>query len=361
MDEKVFTLIMAGGRGSRFWPLSREHYPKQFLRLDGGKSLLERTYERAATLTDDLPPFVSAGADQKELVMAGCGVNIKDDQVILEPVAKNTAAAIYLSALKIKKKAGNGILVVFPADHYIGDAEAFSATIAKGVEVAKATKGLVLVGIKPRYPATGYGYVERGKREVLSEEGLFAYTVRRFVEKPHRERARRYLKKGTYFWNSGIAIFPLDALFAAYDENLPQMKEKLWPLMDLVEEDEEESFLEAAFRDIEAVSFDVGILEKAKNRYLVEANFPWDDVGSYNSLSSLIPLDGEHNIIRGEVALADVRNSVVIGDLDLIAVIGLRDMAVIADQGVLLICPRKRVEEVKGMVEQLKGEYDNYL
>lgn len=361
MDEKVFALIMAGGRGSRFWPLSREQYPKQFLRLDGGKSLLERTYERASFFTKEIPPFISAGCDQKELVLANCGCPIEGKQIILEPVAKNTAAAIYLSALKIKKAAGDGILVVFPADHYVGDNDAFRETIERGIAVAQITGGLVLIGIRPRFPATGYGYVERGKRETFNEEGLYAYSVRRFVEKPHREKARRYLKKGTYFWNSGIAIFRLDSLLQAFDTHMPQLKEKLWPLVNLIEADEEANFLEAAFQDIEPVSFDIGVLEKAKNRFIVEAAFPWDDVGSYNSLASLIPIDGENNITRGETALRDVKDSVVIGDMDLMAVIGVRDMVVIADQGVLLVCPKKRVEEVKAMVSQLTGKYDKFL
>lgn len=360
MEEKVTALIMAGGKGSRFWPLSREHRPKQFLHLDGGASLLERAYERACAVTGENTPYIAVAAEQTGLTMETLSGKITPQQIITEPAAKNTAAAVYWSALCLQAAGCTGTVAVFPADHQIENEKGFLDTIRLAAKVSEENQALSVIGIRPRYPATGFGYVERGKRESLAD-GREYFRVRRFVEKPHREKARRYLKKGTYFWNSGILVFLLEEIFNVYDQFLPEFKEIFADAAAKIGTDKVTAAAEAAFHKVTPVSFDVGILEKAKNTCLIEADFDWDDVGSYNSLNSLIEPDTDRNIKRGNIVLKDVRNSVIIGDNRLIAVIGLRDIVIVEERGVLLVCPRMKVEEIKDIVDKLSDENEDYL
>ncbi|MEG1496260.1 MAG: sugar phosphate nucleotidyltransferase [Clostridiales bacterium] len=359
MAKKVIPLILAGGKGARFWPLSRDKYPKQFLKINGKECLLEKTYKRAKLLGAKTPPYIVAPKEQLPLVMAHCGSDIKANQVITEPIAKNTAAAIYWSCLKIHKAEGDCILTVFPADHEISDHEKFLETISTAVSVADKTRSIVVIGVKPRYIATGFGYVERGKK--IEEGDLRYYKVRRFVEKPHREKARRYLKKGTYDWNSGIFIIPLPEILNLFELHLPELTKAFNTVKIAIDTENEEKLLSEAFEKVESISFDVGILEKTKEISLVETTFPWDDVGTYNSLNSILDDDDDNNITSGNIILQDTHNSVIIGDNDLISVIGVRDLVIVQDHGVLLICPRKRVEEIKTMVESLTDKNKQFL
>ncbi len=358
MSKKVVPLILAGGKGSRFWPLSRDKCPKQFLSIGNG-CLLERTYKRVKYLGGGIAPYIVAAAEQKDLVLRHCGEKIEESHVITEPIPKNTAAAIYWSALKIHKELGDVTLAVFPSDHEIDDADKFHDTMSAAAGVCEKTLSPVVIGVKPRYIATGFGYVERGKS--FYEDDLRYYKVRRFVEKPHREKARRYLKKGTYYWNSGIFILPLPEFFSVYDTYLPEFKEIFTDAAEAIGTADEADLLAKAFNQVGNISFDIGILEKTRDIYLVETAFSWDDVGTYNSLGAIIPPDDNGNIKSGNTVLREVKNSVVIGGSNLIAVIGVRDLTVIEDNGVVLVCPRKRVEEIKEIVTSLEGDNKKYL
>ena len=353
MVEKVIPLIIAGGKGSRFWPLSREDCPKQFLSIDGGDSLLKRAFLRAQTIAVNAVPYIIAGEDQREQVCAALSGEEGNYQFIGEPFGHNTAIAVFWACKCLKEKEERGIIAVLPSDHQIPDQEGFADTLKKAVAVADLKQSLVVIGVTPHYPATGYGYVERGRKEYLENETY--YHVHRFVEKPHREKARRYLKKGTYHWNCGMSVFPLTTIFDIFDRHLPSFGQKF---TDIGLYDQEG--LAKAYRESENVSFDVGILEKEKETYLVEAEFRWDDVGSYNSLGSLIRPDEQLNILKGNHILKDVRNSVILTDNRLCAVVGMKDVVIAEDRGVLLICPRRRVEEIKEIVAALKEENQKY-
>ncbi|MEE0776428.1 MAG: sugar phosphate nucleotidyltransferase [Bacillota bacterium] len=358
MEKKLISLIMAGGKGARFWPLSRENCPKQFLNIGGKDSLLARTYRRAGLVSQTVPPYIAAGEDQVPLVLCHCGTEISRDQIVTEPLPRNTAAAIYWSCFKIAQRHDDGIIAVFPADHQIGDDDLFVETIDRAAAAALHSGGVVVIGIRPKYIATGYGYVERGKK--VEEDGLSYYKVRRFVEKPHREKARRYLKKGTYNWNSGIFVFSLKRIFEIYQEYLPEFVKAFSPMIDAINTDDEQETLRHIFTELPSISFDVGILEKCKNIAMVETHFSWDDVGSYNSLGALLDDDENANIKSGNIIARDVKNSVIIADNHLVTVLGLRDVVVVEDHGVLLICPRKRVEEIKDLVSSLDGNNLDY-
>jgi mannose-1-phosphate guanylyltransferase len=353
MAEKVIPLIVAGGKGSRFWPLSRGNCPKQFLSIDGGDSLLKRSFLRAQTIAVNAVPYIIAGEDQRELVLSALDGEEGSYQFIGEPFGNNTAAAVYWACKCLKEKEEDGIVAVLPSDHQIPDQEGFSRTLQKAIAVADLKQSIVVIGIMPHYPATGYGYVERGRKEYLEHDSF--YHVHRFVEKPHREKARRYLKKGTYHWNSGMSVFPLKAIFDIFDRHLSSFGEKF---SDVGVYDREGVY--KVYTELENISFDVGILEKEKEIYLVEADFRWDDVGSFNSLGSLITPDEQLNIIKGNPVLKDVRGSVILTDNRLCAVIGMKDVVIVEDNGVLLICPRRRVEEIKEIVASLKDANEQY-
>ena len=354
MAEKVIPLIIAGGKGSRFWPLSRENYPKQFLSLDGGDSLLKRAFLRGQRVAVNAVPYIIAGEDQRELVYAALAENEGAYQFIGEPCAKNTAAAVYWASSRIRALEGDGIIVLLPSDHQIPDEEAFAKTIVKAVAVSEAKRSITVIGVTPHYPATGYGYAERGRKEYLDHDAAF-YRVRRFVEKPHREKARRYLKKGTYDWNSGISVFPLPEIFEIFQRHLPGLGQRFNEISIY-----DEIMVREVYTEAESISFDNGILEKEKEIYLVEADFHWDDVGSYNSISALMNPDERGNILRGNHVLKDVHGSVILTDNQLTAVCGVRDIVVVEDHGVLLICPRRRVEEVRELVASLQEENQRY-
>lgn len=350
MAEKVIPLIIAGGKGSRFWPLSREQKPKQFLALDGSVTLLERTFIRAEAIAVNAVPYIIAGADQYEQVMAVLPKTEGVYHFISEPEGKNTAAAVYWASCCIREAEGDGIIVVLPADHFIDDLSAFVSSAASAVKAAEVKNTIVLMGISPKYPATGYGYIERGKKERVSD--CRCCKVRRFVEKPHRKKAKRYLKEGTYLWNSGISVFPLSVIFSIYQKCLGNMTEAF----DRLSIDKAVT-LQDVYHSLEGISFDYGILERYSNLYVVPADFKWDDVGSYSHLGALIPPDKEGNICKGNCALRDTSDAVVLTDNLFTAVIGLKDVVIAENQGVLLVCHRSKTEEIRHLVDSLPDDH----
>ena len=349
MAEKVIPLIIAGGKGSRFWPLSREQKPKQFLALDGSVSLLERTFARAEAIAVNCVPYIIAGVDQYEQVEAVLPKEEGNYHFIGEPEGKNTAAAVYWASCCIRDAEGDGIVVVLPADHYIEDLPSFVSAVNGAVAVVEAKNTIVLLGITPKYPATGYGYIQRGKKERVA--AFHCCKVRRFVEKPRRKRARRYLKEGNYLWNSGISVFPLSGIFSVYRKYLGDLTgafDRL-SMMDSVT-------LQDVYSSLESISFDYGILERCGNLFVVPAEFSWDDVGSYSHLNALIPPDEKGNVRKGNCILKDTSDTVVLTDNRLTAVIGLKDVVIAEDHGVLLVCHRSRTEEIRSIVDALEGE-----
>ena len=349
MAEKVIPLIIAGGKGSRFWPLSREQKPKQFLALDGSVTLLRRTFARAEAIAVNAVPYIVAGADQYEQVRDALDDKEGQCRFIGEPEGRNTAAAVYLASLCIREREGEGIVVVLPADHFIDDTDAFVASIRQAAAIAEMKNTIVLLGITPKYPAEGYGYIERGKTEHFA--AYRCCKVRRFVEKPRRKRAKRFLKEGNYMWNSGIFVFPLSAIFQIYRRCLADMTAAFSYCGA-----EDPDSLREIYPSLESISFDRGILERCGGLYVVSASFGWDDVGSYSHLNALIPPDEKGNVCMGNCELRDTADSVILTDNRLTAVIGLKDVVIAENRGVLLVCHRSRVEEIRQLVDSLEGE-----
>lgn len=354
MKRKVIPLILAGGKGSRFWPLSRENCPKQFLRFDGEETLLEKTLCRGKTIAENAVPYILAGADQYDLTVASLKEQEGRDYHFLgEPCRKNTAAAIWYGCRSIMEREGDAVFVILPADHAVTPPERFAADIAAGVALAEETDAFVLFGAKPRYAATGFGYAEVGHRRCY--RGHRCYRVRRFTEKPDKKRAKAYLEKGGYYWNTGIFVFTAAAFDRSYEKHLPQIA----ALAELLADGAEEAVAEA-YGALEEISFDKGILEQEEHILLKKASFLWDDVGSYPGLSGLLPADERGNLCRGRVLAKDTANSVILTDNPLTVVLGVKNLIVAEDHGVLLVCPRERAEDIAGIPSLLKEGNEVY-
>jgi len=368
----TFVVILAGGAGTRFWPLSREKMPKQFLSLIGEESLLQQTVSRVRGLTPPERMIVVTSKSQVEETLRQLAPNPrgKDHQlcpVIIEPRALNTAPAIGLAAVFVRRVDPDGVMVVLPSDHYIRDQEKFSRDIENAIRIAQEGH-LVTLGIPPSRPETGFGYIEfdastpgkNGYRPVLS-----------FQEKPNLKTAQGYLSKGNYLWNSGMFVWKAAAILTEIGRHLPGLARGLarveqvindvggttYPnATDLLETREMNQAIEEIYQEIEPISIDYGVMEKSRNVVVVPASFDWSDVGSFSVLFDLLPQDGQGNIISGRVFDLESENSLIRGDRRLLATLGLRDMIVVDTEDALLVCSRDRAQEVRRIVEQIKDK-----
>lgn len=352
MKEKVIPVILAGGNGSRLWPISRKNHPKQFFNPDGNGSLLIRTLERAKAVAVNALPLIVISAQNAEETEKHLEAEKGNYELLKEPFPAGTAAAVAYAAVFLQKREESGILVMMPADHCIPDLKQFCNDIRNAVYVSKAKTAITVLGIKPRYPATGFGYAEEEKPEKLND--IVFCRVKRFVEKPRREKARRYIKKGTYLWNSGITVCPLTVVAEALSRNFSDYEKML-----RVAEGDWDG-LTQIYRETENISFDCSVLEKEKEIYILRAGFPWHDMGTFQSLAAVIPPDSAGNVRKGNTILKDVNSSVIVSDTALTAVIGVRDMVVVNIDGIVLVCPRRKGEEVRDIVAALSDGNEKY-
>jgi len=340
----LFGVILAGGAGTRFWPLSRAQYPKQVLRLLGSDSLLQATCMR---LLPRIPPerlAVVTAASQAEVIRLDLHRQGLDGiRLWLEPEGKNTAPAVALAAVLMGEAAGAEIMAVFPADHYIRDTAAFHQALDLGAQLAQAGF-LVTFGITPTRPDTGYGYLQAG--EALAGGGFRALA---FTEKPELPRARAFLAEGGYYWNSGIFLFRRDVLLTALARHLPEVHRELTG----VSQDTPPEALAATYRRLPSISLDHGVMERAEHVAVVPVAMGWSDVGTWSALHDLCPADPQGNVILGRALDLGSRDSLIFSQDRLVATIGLRHMIVVDTADATLVCPRDRVQEVKDLVAEL--------
>lgn len=355
-SENLVAVIIAGGVGSRFWPLSTSETPKQFLSLFGEESMLQATYRRISTLVPPQRTLVLTGGRFVRLVHEHLPV-IPRENIIGEPMRRDTAAAISLAAGLCRCRFGNPVMAVMPADHIIEPVGAFQRTILSAVRGAVASGALYTFGIKPDHPATGYGYLELGEK-VLDDNGLAHYRLARFKEKPDYETARSYLEKGTFLWNSGIFVWTVDAISAEIERHLPlhyrHFKELALhdgtPLWDVE--------TRRVFQSVPSVSIDYGVMEKAADTRVLAAPFSWSDVGGWLALEAFLAKDSNDNATRGHVHTLDARGNLIYAeDADeIVALVGVEDLIVVRAGRRTLIAARRRAEEVKTLVEALRKE-----
>lgn len=344
-----YAVVLAGGIGSRFWPLSRETTPKQLLKVVGDESLLKSTIRRLHPL---IPPervmiVTNAGqADAIRLHLSGGDGSMPSPGYVIEPSGRNTAPAIALAALRLYDKDPEAIMAVLPADHIVGGGKKFASALKAGL-LAASEGHLVTFGIKPTKPETGYGYIKAGAKPFKKTGGFGCRKVERFVEKPDIKRAKKYLKDGGYFWNSGIFVWKASRI-------LEEMKTHLPALYNALEGAKDADGLSDAYKKIEGISIDHGILEKAKDVVVIPVDFPWSDVGSWNSFAEIFATDKNGNLIKGRVVDMGSRDSIIIGCDRAIATIGLQGMIIVDTPDATLVCPKERAQEVKDMVGALK-------
>ena len=358
--QNLYTLIMAGGSGTRFWPRSKTKKPKQYLNIFGDSSLLQDTIDRFATFTSHHKIYVVSSAAQAEVLEAQTPMLPKEN-LIYEPVGKNTLPCIGLAAMYAELEDPDGIMVVSPSDHLITNNELFKDTVLAAAKIAHERNGIVTIGITPTYPATGYGYVKTAE-DITGTEKIRQFKVERFVEKPNEQTASEYLESGGFYWNSGLFIFKISVFLEAVQQFAPELYVDLRKIQADLGKPGYPQTLDTIYRAVQSISVDYGIMEHADNIYLVEGNFDWNDLGSWESVYLTDKKDENGNAGSGETLLIDTKNSYVHAGNSLVAVVGLDDVIVVQDGDTILVCKRDKAEDVKKIVDQLKaGEKDQYL
>lgn len=343
-------LIMAGGRGTRFWPRSRKSLPKQFLSLTGdGKTMIQLTVERLLPIVRMEDIYISTNQDYKDLVKEQLPL-LPEENILCEPVGRNTAPCIGLGAAHISRKYEDAVMIVLPSDHQIKMPDVFRETLQNASEVAEAGDHLVTIGITPNYPETGYGYIKYIPDEKLGE----ANEVDRFVEKPDLETAKKYLASGEYLWNAGQFIWKVSTILKETEKYLPDTYGKLMKIRDAIGTDAYEETLNREFTAMESVSVDYGILEKAESIYVLPGNFGWDDVGSWLAVERLQASDSDHNVISGDVVAVNTKNCIIQGENKLIAAVGLDNIVVVDTPDAILIAEKEHAGEIKTVMARLE-------
>lgn len=347
---KRTALIMAGGKGERFWPRSRVSLPKQFLSLtDDGKTMIQLTVERISPLVNIEDVYIATNKNYKELVKQQLP-GIPEENILCEPVGRNTAPCIGLGAAHVAKKYDDATMIVLASDHLIKNNEIFTETFTQACEVAEKGENLVTIGITPNYPETGYGYI---KYDQNTKEGS-AYAVEKFVEKPVLEVAKEYLADGHYLWNSGMFVWKVSTILNNFKKLLPESYAALMKIKESVGTADEEAVLNKEFMNLEAESVDYAIMEKADNIYIIPGNFGWDDIGSWLAVGRIKKTDDDNNVVNGSVVTVNTKNCVIEGADKLIATVGLRDMVVVDTKDATLISTKENAGEIKKVLAKLR-------
>ncbi len=349
---KITAVIMAGGRGERFWPKSRGHYPKQFLSLtQDGETMIQKTVKRLLPLVELADIFVVTNIHYAELVQQQLP-GLPKENILLEPCARNTAPCIGLAAAVIRHRYGEAMMLVLPSDHLIRYEEMYVDTLRQAVAVAEQEKNLVTIGITPTYPETGYGYICFERDAKLAMPGV--YRVERFVEKPDLETAKEYLSSHRYLWNSGMFVWKASSILANLEQLMPDIYAGLLRIETAVDTPDYETVLETEYQAFRSESIDFGVMEKASEIYTLPGSFGWDDVGSWLAVERINPTNEYGNYIEGDVITIGTERSTICGGKRLIAAVGVEDLIVVDTDDAILICAKNSTQDVKKVIENLK-------
>lgn len=352
MSNHFYALIMAGGVGSRLWPLSRQKSPKQVLPLLGEHSMFAMAVERLNPLLTPEDVFVVVGEEQVGLLKAE-GTGVPDRNFVIEPAGRGTAPAIALSAIALRRRDPEAIMAVLTADHFIGDAEGFREVLKAAGQVA-AQDRLVTLGITPSFPSTGYGYVERG-RFLTNANGFTAYQVVAFREKPDLVTAKHFVTSGRHSWNSGMFVWKASRFLDELSRTMPEFYAQLMTIEAALDTPDYDRMLRDVWQTVKTQTVDYGVMEQARDVAVIPAEFGWNDVGSWATLLEILDNDEYGNVIRrAEHVGVDTSNTLVFGRDRLVATIGLHDMIVIDTGDAVLVCPKDRAQDVKKIVDALK-------
>lgn len=358
----MYIVILAGGSGTRFWPLSRTSRPKQLISITGGSTMLQRTVERVLPLKPKRILVITNERQAEETSRQLAGFRSVPVDVVAEPAARNTAPAIALAASIVAAHDPSGIMVVLPADHFIRNEDALRDSLSAAIHCAR-NGFLVTLGIVPTHPETGFGYIEAD----MEMRGTGPFPVRRFVEKPPLDKALEYLELGNYFWNSGMFVWRADSILHEIERYLPQLYQELgaitfggdiWELADLA------SPIASLYERVESVSIDYGVMEKSQRVQVIPAEMGWSDVGSWSALPEVVAPDQLGMVtvnVREQVSI-DSSDCLIYGDNKVVATVGVKNLVVVATPDAIMVCDRERTQDVKKVVEELaRRGFDTFL
>ena len=342
-----YAVVMAGGAGLRLWPLSRQSKPKQFISVDGDECMLVQTVRRLCGTVAPDNCYIITNENLLDITQETLAGLIQPSNIITEPMRKNTAACIAYATMAISEKCGRGVFCFVPADGYVKETDSYKEAILHAFEAAERTAELVVIGIVPAYPATGYGYMRVDKNAENEVSKVYEFT-----EKPDAETAKNMIESGEYLWNGGILLGLADVIIKNVETHLPgHFKPLVDATLHLNEQDYPKRIREA-YSQLNDISFDYGVLEKSQGIYAVKGHFDWDDIGSLDALSRTLKQDENGNAVCGKHFGIDTDNNVIYSEGILITTIGMNHMIVAATNDALIVCPRDRAQEIKPFVEQ---------
>jgi mannose-1-phosphate guanylyltransferase len=361
MNEHRYAVIMAGGRGERFWPLSTSKHPKQVLSLVGDKPMLAMSVDYLEGLVPPERVLIITSAD---LVDVTCEAvpRLPRSNVIGEPIGRDTAACIALASAIIRKRDPEGVFCVLTADHIIRDIEEFQLVLREGMDLAAAEDILLTIGIEPTFPSSGFGYIETDTQHAGEHVTEFWQTVR-FVEKPDVATAEKYLAAGSFYWNSGMFMWSCTALQKALGDHQPHLLKMAEQIEGVVDTPAFDEVLAREYAKLEKISIDFALMEKAGNIIMARGRFRWDDIGSWEALKNHFPTDRDDNTCVGEMNMLESEGNIVVSKEHFTALIGVKDLIVVQAEGATLICHKSRAQDVKQMVTRMReqGDYDHLL
>ena len=352
MNNNYYAILMAGGVGSRFWPVSTTDFPKQFHDMLGsGETLIQKTFSRLSRLIPAENILILTNERYNDLVLQQLPM-VKPEQVLLEPAMRNTAPCILYASLKIKKQNPNAVMVVAPSDHWIEDEAAFAHDLQQCFDFCEKEKALMTLGIQPTFPNTGFGYIEFDKVDANPIK-----KVNQFREKPDYETAKSFLEAGNFLWNGGIFIWSAQSITEAFEKFQPQMNALFQNGFDSYNTTDEKQFILDNYPNAENISIDYAVMEKANNVYVLPATFDWNDLGTWGSLYDKLPKDEQENaVVNASVYLENATNNIIRTEgKKLVVIDGLTDYIIVDKEDVLLIYPKNKEQDIKQIVSKLKS------
>lgn len=354
MNKNYYAILMAGGVGSRFWPVSTQDFPKQFHDMLGtGETLIQKTFSRLSNIIPKENIFILTNERYNDLVFEQLP-GVTKRQVVLEPAMRNTAPCILYAALKIQKENKDAIMIVAPSDHWIEDETAFTKNVQQAFDFCSENDALMTLGITPNFPNTGYGYIEFDK---TSKDDI--KVVNQFREKPDYETAKDFIAQGNFLWNAGIFMWSVNSVISAFKNNQPELYELFEQGIDVYNTNFEDDFIRDNYGKSENISVDYAIMESSKNVYVIPATFDWNDLGTWGSLYDKLDKDSEQNaIVNAQILAEDASGNMIRTNKDKIVVVdGLKDYIIVDKDEVLLIFPKAKEQDIKKVLQKVKDKF----